>query len=34
MEYKKRIIEMLDKIHNDNYFEYLYKLIKIFLGLK
>ncbi len=31
MEYKKFIIEMLDKIHNDNYFEYLYKLIKIFL---
>lgn len=32
MDYKRKIVEMLDKIHNEKYLEYLYKLIKSFLN--
>ncbi len=31
MDYKKLIIEMLDKLENKTYLEYIYKLIKTFL---
>jgi hypothetical protein len=31
MDYKRLIIELLDRIENENYLMYLYKLIKTFL---
>lgn len=31
MDYKKLIIEMLDKLHDEKYLEYIYQLIKTFL---
>ena len=32
MDYKKLIIEMLDKLCDERYLEYIYQLIKIFLA--
>lgn len=32
MDYKKLIIEMLDKLYDEKYLEYIYQLIKTFLA--